>query len=284
MKSIFLTLDLEEWFELDYLKCYDLKGSGVEVVPAIGGFLDLLDRHGIKATVFVLAGLIERNAEVIREIKDRGHEIACHGFDHGLLCDKSDDQFRQEVGQAKSALESLTGGRVAGYRASCFTMERGKLEILRELGFDYDSSKIHFEQHPLYRNLDLTGFVAVDDLVHRQGDFFEYEIPTVQIGGYSIPISGGGYLRMFPLWLIKRLLRKLERVKRNFIIYVHPFELTDMPLPLPTELGRVTKWRATVGRRGNLRKLDRLISHLKAGGGEFLTIGDDVRRRRTAAG
>jgi hypothetical protein len=41
---------------------------------------------------------------------------------------------------------------------------------------------IKFEQHPLYRNLDLKGFEKKDDLVYRRGNFFEYEIPTFKIG------------------------------------------------------------------------------------------------------
>jgi hypothetical protein len=114
-------------------------------------------------------------------------------------------------------------------------MERDKLDAIRQLGFTYDSSKIRFAQHPLYRNLDLICFEQPEDLVYVERGFSEYEIPTLELFGYSIPISGGGYLRLFPFWLLRILLRLYARKHENFTIYVHPFELTSAKLPLPEE-------------------------------------------------
>ena len=147
------------------------------------------------------------------------------------------------------------------------------------LGFTYDSSRIRFAQHPLYRNLDLTGFTRADDLVHVRGRFAEYEIPTLDILKYSIPISGGGYLRLFPFWLLKLLLALYGRRHENFTIYVHPFELTDVPLPLPAGLGKMTRFRCLVGRKHNLKKLRRVIRWLKKRGARFTTLEQDRRER-----
>ena len=279
MKHAWLTVDLEEWYHLDYLDKRACMETGVRVMPDLFEFLDMLDEEGVKATFFCVAEVAEENADILMELLRRGHALGCHGLDHTRLTDKSVDQFRDETIVAKAMLERAVGRPINGYRASCFTMERDKLEMLRALGFTYDSSKIRFSQHPLYRNLDLAGFEQPEDLVYVDGDFSEYEIPTLDIGRYSLPISGGGYMRLFPYWLLKLLLRLYERQHENFTIYVHPFELTRRALPLPANLGRATRFRCLVGRKRNLKKLRKVIRFLKRRGARFETLEQDRKER-----
>ena len=279
MNRAFLTVDLEEWYHLDYLKGTNCRESGVRVLPRIFDFLDMLDEEGVKVTFFCVAEIADENAAILREILRRGHALGCHGLDHELLTNKGLDQFVDETRRAREMIEKAAGRQITGYRASCFTMERDKLDAIRGLGFSYDSSRIRFAQHPLYRNLDLTGFTEAEDLVYVREGFSEYEIPTLEIMGYSIPISGGGYLRLFPFWLLRILLGIYARRHENFTIYVHPFELTDLPLPLPRDLGKVTAFRCLVGRRGNLKKLRKVIRWLKKRGARFITLEEDRRER-----
>ena len=279
MKHAWLTVDLEEWYHLDYLDKQPCMATGVRVVPDIFEFLDMLDEEGVKATFFCVAEIAEENADILMEILRRGHALGCHGLDHVRLTDKSLDTFREETQRARDILEGVTGHEIKGYRASCFTLERDKLEVLRELGFTWDSSKIRFAQHPLYRNLDLTGFEQPEDLVYVEGDFSEYEIPTLDIGKFSLPISGGGYMRLFPFWLLKILLGMYEKQHQNFTIYVHPFELTRRDLPLPSSVGASTRFRCLVGRKKNLKKLRRVIRYLKKRGARFETLEQDRKER-----
>lgn len=46
------------------------------------GVLDILDKHSIRGTFFVLGSNIERNPAVFRDIVDAGHEIGIHGYTH----------------------------------------------------------------------------------------------------------------------------------------------------------------------------------------------------------
>ena len=279
MNRAYLTVDLEEWYHLDYLKGFRCRESGVRVLPQIFDFLDMLDEEGVKVTFFCVGEIADENAGILREIVRRGHALGCHGLDHELLTNKSLERFVDETRRAKDMIERAAGREITGYRASCFTMERDKLDAIGQLGFTYDSSKIRFAQHPLYRNLDLSGFAQAEDLVYVKDDFAEYEIPTLDIMGYSIPISGGGYLRLFPFWLLRILLGIYARRHENFTIYVHPFELTDVPLPLPKGLGEATAFRCLVGRRGNLKKLRKVIRWLKKRGARFITLEADRRVR-----
>lgn len=278
MKNTYITVDIEEWYDLDYLKGYELDNS-VEVIPEIIDFLDMLDEFKIKATFFILNSRLNNNIDIIREIYRRGHAVGCHGYDHELLYKKDTEQFKKEVIKAKKNIEQAVKCKVYGYRASCFSMERDKLDLINEQGYSFDSSYIKFKQHPLYRNLDLNGFERIDDLVYRKDNYFEYEIPTLQIRKYSLPISGGGYLRLFPFWMLKILIKKYAKQKNNFLLYLHPFELTAMDLPLPKDLSIKNKFRISVGRKPNMKKIRKVIELLKSMGSEFPTLEQDMRAR-----
>ena len=282
MKKAWLTVDLEEWYHLDYLDKAVCRDTGVRTVPRIFDFLKLLDEVGVKATFFCVGEIADEYADILREIVRRGHALACHGWDHSLLTNKPEEVFIAETLRAREAIEAASGASVTGYRAACFTMDREKLEALRRLGFNCDSSKIRFTQHPLYRNLDLEGFEEPDDLVYVREELTEYEIPTLDILKWSIPISGGGYLRLFPFWLLRMLLSAYAKKHENFTIYIHPFELTDVKLPLPKDLSLMTRFRCLVGRRGNLKKLKKVIRWLQRHGARFMTLEEDRKERGLA--
>ena len=53
------------------------------------------------------------------------------------------------------------------------------------------------------------------------GEIMEYSIVRD-----IIPYSGGFYLRILPLWILKKLLKK----NQNSILYIHPYELMDKNL------------------------------------------------------
>lgn len=275
IKTVYITIDIEEWYHLEYLREYGLKSTGVTVIPQIIDFLDLLDNFNIKATFFVVAEIAEINADILREIADRGHSIGCHGWDHRLLFEKSNDNYYEEIIKAKELIEKIIEMPVQGYRASCFSMDRDKLNLTEKAGYTFDSSRILFEQHPLYRNFDLHGFNKEEDLVYKKGSFIEYEIPTLRIGRFNIPISGGGYLRLLPYWLLKLLLINYKKQHSNIMLYLHPFELTSIDLPLPKNLSIKTKFRVLVGRKHNLRKFEKLILLLRHQGAEFRTLSYD---------
>lgn len=281
MKFAYLTIDIEEWYDLDYLKKYNLDKT-VEVIPEIIEFLDLLDELQIKATFFVLASTIEKNVDILRDIYRRGHAVGCHGYDHELLYKKDIQQFADEVEKAKTQIEKSIKCSVLGYRSACFSMERDKLDIVKDARYSFDSSLIRFEQHPLYRNLDLKDFEKLDDLVYRKNEFFEYEIPTLKIGKYRLPISGGGYMRLFPFWMLRILIKIYSKQQQNFLIYLHPFELTKIKLPFTKDISWKERFRASVGRKNNLKKIKKVIKLLEFMDARFCTLEQDMKARGTS--
>lgn len=278
MNTFFLTLDLEEWYHLDYLKSFDVDTS-VSLVPHVYSFLDTLDELGIRMTVFALVDVARENPTLIRDLVARGHEVATHGYDHELLYEKTNDQFSAELVQAKRELEDLLGQEIRGHRAACYSIDDEKLRIVRECGFAYDSSFIRFAEHPLYRTPELKGFGVVDDLVHECNGFYEFEIPTVDICGKHIPLSGGGYYRLFPWSMFLALFRRYSKSHSNFLFYVHPFELTAQGVRLPVGISMANRFRFSVGRNNNVAKLEKLLRYTMEQGYKFCTMSDYIEKQ-----
>ncbi|HDK27415.1 MAG TPA: polysaccharide deacetylase family protein, partial [Candidatus Atribacteria bacterium] len=80
----FLTIDVEDWFQVENMKgviAYNQWESyKIRVVDNIKKILDVLASFNIKATFFVLGWLAEKYPGLVREIHERGHEVASHGY------------------------------------------------------------------------------------------------------------------------------------------------------------------------------------------------------------
>ena len=268
----FLTLDLEEWYHLEYVRPH-LGKISTTVCKGLGRFLGHLESLNIEMTVFVLAELALEIPDVVRDIAARGHEIACHGLDHELLTKKTPAQFRREAATAKRILEDIAGQPVLGYRASCFSMDRPQLDSLRELGYKYDASFIRFSHHQYYRVLDLGGFSQTESLVYQKDGFFEFEAPTLDLFGHRLPIAGGGYFRLLPFPVYSYLFTKyILKRQQNFLFYIHPFEVVEKDVPEISECPWKVRFRFSVGRRGNPERLGRLLALAVAEGYRFTTF------------
>ena len=84
--------------------------------------------------------------------------------------------------------------------------------------------------------MDMSGFEKLESMIYKQEDKYEFETPTLDILGKSIPISIGGYFRLFPLWLMKYFMKKHWETEDNFIFYIHPFELAVGKLKMVAKL------------------------------------------------
>lgn len=79
-------------------------------------FLELLERHGVSATFFLLGEFAARYAGLTRELAEAGHELAVHGWDHQCLAWKPPGRLTDELRRSKHTIEDITGVRVQWYR------------------------------------------------------------------------------------------------------------------------------------------------------------------------
>ena len=88
-----ISIDLEDWFCVHNLsgaiRRQDWDSCELRVRESTNRLTALFDRHSTKATFFVLGWIAEKIPELIKEIEERGHEIAVHGYNHLLLTEIS---------------------------------------------------------------------------------------------------------------------------------------------------------------------------------------------------
>lgn len=77
-------------------------GPDPEFTP---GILELLDRHGLKATFFSMGFNANEHASLLREVVAAGHEIGSHGWAHLNLTRISPTETYEEIEAGKKAVE-----------------------------------------------------------------------------------------------------------------------------------------------------------------------------------
>lgn len=258
------TVDLEDYFQVSAfdraVRRDDWPSFDRRVVANTRRMLDLVDRHAVRATFFVLGWIAEREPDLVREVRARGHEIASHGYEHRLVYDQSPDAFRRDIRRSRDLLERLTGAPVVAYRAPSFSITKKSLwalEILAEEGFRIDASIF-----PIYH--DRYGIPDANPAIHkiatRRHPIWEIPGSTVRVGRLNLPVGGGGYLRLYPFPLTLRLLARINRKHgRPFILYVHPWEL-DPGQPRIKTGSRLTHFRHYRNLNKTEPRLDALLT------------------------
>jgi len=188
--------------------------------------------------MFVLGKFAEKYPDVVREIHNAGHEVACHGYGHEEIFKQSQQAFREDIRRGKGLIEQAIGQRVLGYRAPDFSVVRQTLwalGVLAEEGFIYDSS-IFPVRNDRY---GIPEWPAEPVQVIFPGNMTIYELPiaTFRSLGANWPVGGGGYHRLLPSSMVRYFARRTLRVA-PFVFYCHPYEFDarefeELPLKLP---------------------------------------------------
>ena len=225
--SNYLTIDVEDYFQVsafeDIIDPKDWDAMEQRVVRNTEKVLDLLAQHNTKATFFIVGWIADRFPRLVQTIHSQGHPIGCHSYWHRKVYDMTPEDFRAETGKVKSILENIIGESVLGYRAPSYSITGRSLwaiDILKELGFTYDSSIF-----PIYH--DTYGIPGAPRFAYRHPNGLrEYPISTALMLGWKLAVSGGGYFRLFPYWFTRHALRTINSKEgKPFVFYLHPWEL-----------------------------------------------------------
>jgi polysaccharide deacetylase family protein (PEP-CTERM system associated) len=216
--------------------------------------LELFAARNVRATFFVLGWVAERAPALIRALHDAGHEIACHGLTHELVYNQTPEQFRAETERSKTLLEELIGARVRGYRAASYSITSRSLwalDILAELGFEYDSS-VFPVRHDLY------GIPGASRHPFRvaSGRVLEVPLTTVRVFGQHLPCAGGGYFRLLPYGAFRWALRRANREGLPAVFYLHPWEID------PGQPRIAAPWRSRFRHYTNLHRTEPRLAAL----------------------
>jgi polysaccharide deacetylase family protein (PEP-CTERM system associated) len=258
-----MSVDVEDWFHVENLSpVIGRDGWGrqsLRVERNVDRLLQLMESaDGVRCTWFVLGWVAERCPGLVRRIADAGHEVASHGYDHELLDRLSENAFRSDVQRAKTLLEDLTGQPVRGYRAPSFSIKEWALPILRELGFEYDSSLFPTVGHDRYGRLP-----GVDEPVAEVlPGFFEVSVSSLNVATFALPWGGGGYFRLLPYRIFRTGVQRILRSGRPYVFYIHPWEI-DPDQPRPDGVSGLARFRHYVGLNRCERRLASLFADFR---------------------
>jgi polysaccharide deacetylase family protein (PEP-CTERM system associated) len=224
-----LVIDLEHWYSNEFLTKYLPSEKIDQDIEAVMPILDLLDKYNLRVTFGILGTSAERHPELVKYIYDKGHEIQSHAYSHKTLHELGKDDFEDEIKKSIDLLESITGERPVGFRAPSFSIDnstRWAFEILEKYGFKYDSSVFPMKTM-LYGESKAPVSIykpSKDDVTKHDpnGNITEFPMTVIKFGA-RIPLAGGFYLRVLPLWFLRFGIRYVNK-KRPAIVYIHPWE------------------------------------------------------------
>lgn len=272
-----LTIDVEDWFQVENFKKWITFDSWstreLRVEKNTYLILDLLDsielkpasaaipKHGgnsIKATFFILGWIAERLPGLVKEIKDRGHEVASHGFDHNLASGQDRRELKQDLITSKNILEDIIGVPVCGYRAPSFSIDDDSLKIIEDCGYLYDSSYNSFAMHGRYGQASFSDKKRQGMAIRMSDSFYELPISNLSIGNNVFPLGGGAYFRLFPLSFFKFGIKMIIEKKSAYLFYMHPWEL-DPQQPRVDEANMSFKFRHYANLKKCRSRLNKLL-------------------------
>jgi peptidoglycan-N-acetylglucosamine deacetylase len=98
--------------------------------------LEVLAKHKVKATFFVLGRFVEQMPEIVRALADSGHAIGNHSWDHPRLIFASDSELRSQVERTQEAVLDACGVTPTLFRPPYGGRRPGTLQAVRKLGLE----------------------------------------------------------------------------------------------------------------------------------------------------
>lgn len=260
-----LGIDFEEWYHPELIKNHVKIDQRIpKVFKGIDTILDLLNKHNVSATFFVVGEILQHSPELIDKIISNNHEIAFHTMHHDRI---DSPNFLNNFDDELKEFQKLTNNKSKGFRAPTFSLNDKSssiIKILEKYDYIYDSS-IMPAKTSMYGNPNANKKpykITSENLESNSenGKLWEFPLMVTKLLGKQIPAAGGFYLRTLPLSIIKNAIKNYEKKSMPACFYVHSWELTPelMPrIPLSKKNNFITYHNI----EKTLPKLDQLLSN-----------------------
>jgi len=253
-----LTFDIEDWYNCDFnLNQNKWKNFEVRIYRGVDTILENLNIANTKATFFCLGWIAVNHPNIIKKIHEQGHHIACHSFGHDLIYNLSISDFKKDTEKAKRSIEDITGTAVTAYRAPGFSIRKNTswaFEVLSELDFEIDCS-VFSANHDYGGYPTLECFEPSILLLKNGQSLKEFPLNATSFLRNKIVYSGGGFFRILPYSLIK----KLSKNTNYLMTYFHPRDF-DYEQPMMPNLSFYRKFKSYVGLKNSLNKFKSYIN------------------------
>jgi peptidoglycan/xylan/chitin deacetylase (PgdA/CDA1 family) len=256
--------------------------------------LDLLSKYDLSSTFYFTGMFAEQSPESMELIKDYGHEIGCHGYnhspDHAFDILSLEEQVA-DLKRAKSVIEPVAG-KITSFRAPALRINNNTIYALEKTGFSTDSSVAsqRFDGPMTFGSKKKLKWLTAP----RKPYYLSYDSPMKQgnSGLLEIPISAalfpfiGTTMRVSPM--ITKIIRKTlfyeaSKTGKPVVFLFHPNECLDIGTDVTTTrrasgtfeyiFADVIRHKLKLNNLGkaSLRLLDEVLNNAKAYGFEFVS-------------
>lgn len=255
-----LTFDIEEWYHFDIFSTEDM---WLDYPPRIDEYLprvlDRLDECNTKATFFCLGWLARTYPDVLKRIHQRGHELACHSDKHFFVREMTPESFDEDLKNALDSIENAIGEKVSSFRAPAFTISEDAtwaFEILAKNGIKTDCSI--FPTTRSFGGFPSFGEAKPTLVKYKEYEIKEFPINTGKVLGKDFVFGGGGYFRLFPYSLIKKLMNESD----YNMTYLHMRDF-DYGQPRFKYLSKMRYFKSYYGIKGAYPKFEKMLKDFK---------------------
>jgi len=98
--------------------------------------LDVLDKHNVLATFFMIGRYVRQRPDIALEVKRRGHVVANHTFTHPFLTFESTRSVRGELERCREALTAAVGEHSNLFRPPWGARRPAVLQTVRQIGLE----------------------------------------------------------------------------------------------------------------------------------------------------
>lgn len=258
--------------------------------------LDILKKHGIKATFFFTADAAEKNTNILHMVRDAGHEIGCHTLFHETIGDALfeipgmipllPEEVEHRIEVCTQRVEKLAGVHPTAWRCPRLWGSTTVVNALERLGYTADAT------YPMYFYRErLTPYHPSKDDWTKEGDMKIIELPNFADLSMKSNDKYGRDMDQWPLWRTESADAVIEHIKGYIkfcegkkvdpflCFYMHPWEFWPMPkgliysgegavLPDPFIIKNCGQYAA--------EQFDELIQKLKDLGSVFTTASGSL--------
>jgi peptidoglycan/xylan/chitin deacetylase (PgdA/CDA1 family) len=102
--------------------------------PYTSQLLDVLAKHGTKATFFLIGKYVKQRPDIVRRVVEAGHSVGNHTWNHPNLIFCSAAETRRQISETQKAIEDACGVRPTLFRPPFGGRRPGTFAVARELG------------------------------------------------------------------------------------------------------------------------------------------------------
>jgi peptidoglycan/xylan/chitin deacetylase (PgdA/CDA1 family) len=213
-----------------------------EGIPRV---LDLMDKHGIKLSSFMIGKAVETSPDLAQDIVRRGHEAAAHGRVWDNSYQLTRDEEKRFIADSVEAIQRVTGQKPIGWNAYWMRNSIHFLETLQDLGFVYHIDEPSHDE-PFIVPVRGRDFVTVPYTFHLN-DIVSFPFVGWNAAAYEQALRDE----------FDQLYEEGGHRRRMMVVSLHD---------------RIS------GHAGRVRALDRFLTYAKSKGGVWFARKDEIAR------